>query len=163
VTYGSEVGLPDGQMGNSEVGHLNIGAGRVVYQELARINKAILDDTLRHTAAIKEAIATAKQTTKRVHLMGLISDGGVHSHINHLLALCDILATEQELEVYIHGFMDGRDTSPRGGADYLQTVADHIDGTNATIATAVGRYFAMDRDNRWDRVKRYPYREYSRG
>lgn len=154
VTYGSEVGLPDGQMGNSEVGHLNIGAGRVVYQELARINKAILDDTLRHTAAIKEAIATAKQTTKRVHLMGLISDGGVHSHINHLLALCDILATEQELEVYIHGFMDGRDTSPRGGADYLQTVADHIDGTNATIATAVGRYFAMDRDNRWDRVKK---------
>lgn len=154
VTYGSEVGLPDGQMGNSEVGHLNIGAGRVVYQELARINKAIKEDTLRHTKAMVQAIEAAKAGSKRVHLLGLVSDGGVHSHINHLLALCDILASEEELQVYIHGFMDGRDTSPHGGADYLQTVQDHVSGTNATLATAIGRYFAMDRDNRWERVEK---------
>jgi len=154
VTFGEEVGLPDGQMGNSEVGHLNIGAGRVVYQELARINKAIKENTLVQNSEIQKAIANAKAGNKKVHLMGLVSDGGVHSHINHLLALCDILAAEKELDVYIHAFLDGRDTSPQGGGEYLTTVANHIRDTNATLVTAVGRYFAMDRDNRWERVKK---------
>lgn len=154
VTYGEEVGLPEGQMGNSEVGHLNIGAGRIVYQELTRINIAIRENTLKDSTVLQEAVTNAKQGTKRIHLLGLVSDGGVHSHINHLLALCDILKNEPELEVYIHAFMDGRDTSPHGGADYLTTIQHHIKDTNATIATAVGRYFAMDRDNRWERVKK---------
>ena len=154
VTYGEEVGLPEGQMGNSEVGHLNIGAGRVVYQELTRINIAIRDNTLKDSQVIKDAVANAKHGTKRIHLIGLVSDGGVHSHINHLLALCDIMAKETEVEVFIHAFLDGRDTSPHGGADYLTTVQQHISQTNATLVTAIGRYFAMDRDNRWERVKK---------
>ncbi len=153
VTYGQQVGLPDGQMGNSEVGHLNIGAGRIVHQELARINTAIEDDTLKDSVIIKVAIENAKAKTKRIHLMGLVSDGGVHSHIQHLLALCDILK-DVDVEVYIHAFLDGRDTSPHGGIDYLTTVQNHIKGTNATIVTVIGRYFAMDRDNRWTRVKK---------
>jgi len=154
ITFGEEVGLPEGQMGNSEVGHLNIGAGRVVYQELARINKEIKDNTLKDNTVIKAGIEKAKNGTKRVHLLGLVSDGGVHSHINHLLALCDILNKEKDLEVFIHAFLDGRDTDPRGGAQYLKTVQDHIQGTNAKIATTIGRYFAMDRDNRWERVQK---------
>ena len=154
ITFGEEVGLPEGQMGNSEVGHLNIGAGRVVYQELARINKEIRDNTLKDNLVIQKGIADAKNSTKRIHLLGLISDGGVHSHINHLLALCDILAQEDDVEVFIHAFLDGRDTDPKGGATYLRTVQDHIKGTNASIATVVGRYYAMDRDNRWERVQK---------
>lgn len=153
VTFGEEVGLPEGQMGNSEVGHLNIGAGRVVYQELARINKEIKDDTLRKNKVLKEGIARAKAGTKRIHLLGLLSDGGVHSHINHLLALCDILKNE-EVEVYIHAFLDGRDTDPKGGFEYLNTLQRHIEGSNARIASIIGRYFAMDRDNRWERVQK---------
>jgi len=154
ITFGEEVGLPEGQMGNSEVGHLNIGAGRVVYQELARINKEIRENTLKDNTVIQQGIADAKNSTKRIHLLGLISDGGVHSHINHLLALCDILAKEEGIKVYIHAFLDGRDTDPKGGADYLQTVEDHIKGTNASIATVIGRYYAMDRDNRWERIEK---------
>lgn len=153
VTFGEEVGLPEGQMGNSEVGHLNIGAGRVVYQELARINKEIRNNTLKDNTVLREGIAHASSTNKRIHLLGLVSDGGVHSHINHLLALCDILKNE-DVEVFVHAFLDGRDTDPRGGYGYLTTVADHISGTNAKIATIVGRYYAMDRDNRWERVQR---------
>jgi len=153
VTFGEEVGLPEGQMGNSEVGHLNIGAGRVVYQELARINKEIKDNTLRENEVLKEGIEEAKRTTKRIHLLGLLSDGGVHSHINHLLALCDILK-EEDVEVFIHAFLDGRDTDPKGGIGYLTTVQNHIEESNAKIATVIGRYYAMDRDNRWERVQK---------
>jgi len=153
ITFGEEVGLPEGQMGNSEVGHLNIGAGRVVYQELARINKEIRENTLKENTVLKAGIQKAKETTKRIHLLGLVSDGGVHSHINHLLALCDILKNE-DVEVFIHAFLDGRDTDPRGGHDYLTTVQNAVKGTNAKIATVIGRYYAMDRDNRWERVQK---------
>lgn len=153
ITFGEEVGLPDGQMGNSEVGHLNIGAGRVVYQELARINKAVRDRELHQNPVLLQAMQYAKEKDKALHLFGLVSDGGVHSHLNHLLALCDI-AREQGLEkVYIHAFMDGRDTSPNGGLDYLKTVLNHIQGTSAKLATVIGRYYAMDRDKRWERTR----------
>ena len=153
VTFGEQVGLPEGQMGNSEVGHLNIGAGRVVYQELARINKEIREKTLEKNPVLQEGIEHAKKTTKRIHLLGLVSDGGVHSHINHLLALCEILKHE-DVEVFIHAFMDGRDTDPNGGYDYLSTLEHAIEGTNAKLATVIGRYYAMDRDNRWERVQK---------
>jgi 2,3-bisphosphoglycerate-independent phosphoglycerate mutase len=153
VTYGEEVGLPEGQMGNSEVGHLNIGAGRIVYQELARINKAIRDKELHQNKTLLEALAYAKKNNKAVHLMGLVSDGGVHSHINHLKALCDI-AREQGVEnAYIHAFMDGRDTDPKGGLGYLKDLLAHIQGGPARLASVIGRYYAMDRDKRWERIK----------
>ncbi len=154
VTYGEEVGLPEGQMGNSEVGHLNIGAGRIVYQELARINKAIKDDTLMSEATIAEAIAYAKEKKKTVHFLGLLSDGGVHSHINHLKALVSGFAAEGIDSIKIHGFMDGRDTDPQGGADYIRELQEAIADTPATIATLIGRYYAMDRDLRWERIKK---------
>jgi 2,3-bisphosphoglycerate-independent phosphoglycerate mutase len=153
VTYGEEVGLPEGQMGNSEVGHLNIGAGRVVYQELVRINKAVREKTLQQNPVIIKAFETAKANQVAVHFIGLVSDGGVHSHINHLKGLCDI-ATENGLEkVFIHAFMDGRDTSPTGGLAYLQEVHEHIAGSPVKVASVIGRYYAMDRDKRWERVK----------
>ncbi|HMQ46765.1 MAG TPA: 2,3-bisphosphoglycerate-independent phosphoglycerate mutase [Saprospiraceae bacterium] len=153
VTFGEAVGLPEGQMGNSEVGHLNIGAGRVVYQELARINKAIRERELHQNPVLLQAMAYAKKEGKALHLFGLVSDGGVHSHLKHLLALCDI-AREQGVEkVYIHAFMDGRDTSPNGGITYLREVLDHIQGTSAKLATVIGRYYAMDRDKRWERTR----------
>jgi 2,3-bisphosphoglycerate-independent phosphoglycerate mutase len=153
VTYGEQVGLPEGQMGNSEVGHLNIGAGRVVYQELARINKAIRDGELAQNAKLQAAIQYARQHGKAIHLMGLVSDGGVHSHINHLLALLDIINEAGHDQTYVHAFMDGRDTAPEGGEGYLRTLLEHMEGTPARLATVVGRYYAMDRDKRWERVK----------
>ena len=153
VTYGEMVGLPEGQMGNSEVGHLNIGAGRVVYQELARINKAIREKTLNENEVLLKAIAYAKENGKAIHLLGLLSDGGVHSHVNHLLALCDILESHELKDVFIHAFMDGRDTSPQGGAQYMQKVLDHTKNKNAKVASVIGRYYAMDRDKRWERIK----------
>ncbi len=153
ITYGEEVGLPEGQMGNSEVGHLNIGAGRVVYQELARINKAIRDKALHQNPVLLKALSYAKQNGKPLHLMGLLSDGGVHSHINHLKALCDIAHEAGVGKVFIHAFMDGRDTDPKSGIAYVQELQAHIEHTNARLATLVGRYFSMDRDNRWDRIK----------
>jgi len=153
ITYGEEVGLPEGQMGNSEVGHLNIGAGRVVYQELARINKAIRERTLHQNEMLLNALRSAKTNNKAVHLMGLVSDGGVHSHIDHLKAMCDI-ATEAGCEkVFIHAFMDGRDTSPNGGKNYLKEVLQHTHNQPVKLATVVGRYYAMDRDKRWERIK----------
>ncbi|MFT6809167.1 MAG: 2,3-bisphosphoglycerate-independent phosphoglycerate mutase [Saprospiraceae bacterium] len=154
VTYGMEVGLPEGQMGNSEVGHLNIGAGRIVYQELARINKAIQDDSLKDTTAIKEAISYAKTQNKTLHLMGLVSDGGVHSHVEHLKALVTLLDDAGVDTVKIHAFTDGRDTDPKGGIKYLKEIEDHTQGTTAKIATVIGRYYAMDRDERWERIKK---------
>ncbi|RMF01236.1 MAG: 2,3-bisphosphoglycerate-independent phosphoglycerate mutase [Bacteroidetes bacterium] len=153
VTYGEQVGLPEGQMGNSEVGHLNIGAGRIVYQELVRINKAIRDGELARNEKLQAAIRYAKQNGKSIHLMGLLSDGGVHSHIDHLLALLDIIAEAGHDKTYIHAFTDGRDTSPQRGQDYLKTLLDHIADTPARLASVIGRYYAMDRDQRWERIK----------
>lgn len=153
ITFGEEVGLPQGQMGNSEVGHLNIGAGRVVYQELARINKAIEDGTLANNSTLINALNYAKQNNKAIHLLGLVSDGGVHSHINHLKALCDIISNFGLTKTFIHAFMDGRDTSPKGGINYLQELEDHIKNQPIQIASIIGRYYAMDRDKRWERIK----------
>lgn len=153
VTFGEQVGLPEGQMGNSEVGHLNIGAGRVVYQDFAKINKAVREGTLQDNAALLEAIDYAKTNKKAIHLMGLVSDGGVHSHINHLKALCDITQEHGLEKVFIHAFMDGRDTDPKGGEAYLKDVLQHIEQQSVQLATVIGRYYAMDRDNRWERIK----------
>jgi 2,3-bisphosphoglycerate-independent phosphoglycerate mutase len=153
VTYGEEVGLPEGQMGNSEVGHLNIGAGRVVYQELVRINKAIREKTLGKNETLLNALNYAKANNVNVHLLGLVSDGGVHSHINHLKGICDITEENGLKNVFIHAFMDGRDTAPKGGLNYLKEVAKHIENTNVKVASVIGRYYAMDRDKRWERVK----------
>lgn len=153
VTFGEQVGLPEGQMGNSEVGHLNLGAGRIVYQELARINKAIREKTLNNNPALLEALEYAKSNNKAVHLLGLVSDGGVHSHINHLKALCDIITQNDLKKVFIHAFTDGRDTSPNGGKEYLSEVLDHIGSQPVELASVIGRYYAMDRDKRWERVK----------
>lgn len=150
---GEAVGLPAGQMGNSEVGHMNLGAGRVVYQELGRINKAIADKSLHNNQIILDAFNYAKANNKAVHFIGLVSDGGVHAHINHLKALCDA-AKEQNLEkVFVHAFLDGRDTDPNGGLNYIKSLDDHLKTSAGKIATVVGRYYAMDRDNRWERVK----------
>lgn len=153
ITYGELVGLPEGQMGNSEVGHLNIGAGRIVYQELARINKAIREKTLHQNKTLLAALKKAKAKGKAIHLMGLLSDGGVHSHIKHLTALSDIIQDQGLEQVYIHAFMDGRDTDPKGGYQYLQTLLDHIENQPTQLASVIGRYYAMDRDKRWERIK----------
>ncbi|MCP4443108.1 MAG: 2,3-bisphosphoglycerate-independent phosphoglycerate mutase [Aureispira sp.] len=152
-TSGEAVGLPEGQMGNSEVGHLNIGAGRVVYQELVRINNAIKDKELEKIKVLQDAFAYAKEQGKTVHLMGLVSDGGVHSHINHLKALCDITEQYELPNVFIHAFMDGRDTDPEGGVPYLTDLQNHIKDSNVQIASVIGRYYAMDRDKRWERIQ----------
>lgn len=154
VTFGEEVGLPEGQMGNSEVGHINIGAGRVVYQELARINKAIREGELQQMPALLSSIKAANERSADVHLIGLVSDGGVHSHINHLLALTDIVEQNASGGKFIHAFTDGRDTAPDGGRRYLKTVTDHISGTGVEVASVIGRYYAMDRDQRWERTQR---------
>ncbi len=150
---GENVGLPDGQMGNSEVGHLNIGAGRVVYQDLVKINKAIADRSILKNPEIVAAYECAKATGKRLHLMGLTSTGGVHSSMDHLFALCDI-AKEYGLEqVFVHCFMDGRDTDPESGKGFVASVVEHCRQSAGEVATVVGRYYAMDRDKRWERVK----------
>jgi 2,3-bisphosphoglycerate-independent phosphoglycerate mutase len=148
---GMDVGLPEGQMGNSEVGHLNLGAGRVVYQDLTRINKAIADRELRSNKVLQEAFAKARG--HRLHFLGLLSDGGVHSHQNHLIALAKAAKEACVEDIMIHAISDGRDTSPTGCADYLATVSAQTGATGARIATVVGRYYAMDRDKRWDRNK----------
>src|SRR4051812_23469232 len=153
VTCGEAVGLPEGQMGNSEVGHLNIGAGRVVYQELQRINVAVRDGDFYKNEVLLETIRRAKETGKPLHLMGLVSDGGVHSHINHLKAIVSLCKTENVNEVYIHAFTDGRDTDPKSGLHFIDDLQQHLDATVGKIATVSGRYYAMDRDKRWERVK----------
>lgn len=148
---GEDVGLPAGQMGNSEVGHLNIGAGRIVYQDLTRINKAIRDGELTGNPVLQEAFAKAKG--KRLHFLGLVSDGGVHSHHDHLAALCDAAKSAGVGDIMVHAITDGRDTSPTGGAGYLQKLEADLKPSGAKIATVIGRYFAMDRDKRWERNK----------
>ena len=150
---GENVGLPDGQMGNSEVGHLNIGAGRVVYQDLVKINKACADGSILENPEIKSAFSYAKSTGKAIHFMGLTSNGGVHSSLDHLYALCDIAKHYGLEKVYIHCFMDGRDTDPRSGKGFIEGLQAHCDKSAGVIASIVGRYYAMDRDKRWERVK----------
>jgi len=151
---GESVGLPAGQMGNSEVGHMNLGAGRVVYQELGRINKAITDDELKDNEVLTQALSYALKNDKDVHFIGLLSDGGVHSHINHLIGLCDVAKKAGLKDVYIHAFLDGRDTDPNSGKGFLQLLEKSISTSVGKIASAVGRYYAMDRDNRWERVRK---------
>jgi 2,3-bisphosphoglycerate-independent phosphoglycerate mutase len=148
---GMDVGLPGGQMGNSEVGHLNLGAGRIVYQDFTRINKAILDGELAGNPVIRGSFELARKS--RLHFIGLLSDGGVHSHQDHLIALVKEAAKCGVKDILIHAITDGRDTSPTGGAAYLSTVRDDTTGSGAIIATVIGRYFAMDRDKRWERTK----------
>ena len=153
VTCGEAVGLPDGQMGNSEVGHLNLGAGRIVYQELQRINVAIRDGSFAKNEVLLEALKYAKTNNKSLHLLGLVSDGGVHSHINHIKALTS-LAKEQGVEnVFLHAFTDGRDTDPKSGLGFIKDLQAHLAVSTGKIASITGRYFAMDRDKRWERVK----------
>lgn len=153
LAAGENVGLPEGQMGNSEVGHLNIGAGRVVYQDLVKINRAIEQGGFFKNKELDDAFMYARENGKTVHLMGLLSDGGVHSHIRHLFALCDMTQDYGLGNVFVHGFGDGRDTDPRSGMGYLRELKDHIEGTAVELASFVGRYYAMDRDKRWKRIK----------
>ena len=150
---GLAVGLPEGQMGNSEVGHMNIGAGRVVYQDLVRINKALEENELDNNSVLLEAFQYARKNGKNVHFMGLLSDGGVHSHIEHLKGLINIAHRLGVQDLFVHAFMDGRDTDPKGGVGYLQDLLQHLKKTTGQLASIVGRYYAMDRDKRWERVK----------
>lgn len=149
---GSDVGLPDGQMGNSEVGHLNLGAGRIVYQDLTRINKAIAEGELARNHVVQGAFAASRG--HRLHLLGLVSDGGVHSHYSHMIALANAANAAGVTEIFVHAFTDGRDASPTGGRDYLKICEEELQASGARIVTVVGRYFAMDRDRRWDRTKK---------
>lgn len=153
-TDGEHVGLPEGQMGNSEVGHMNLGAGRIVYQNLARINKAVREKTLGQEKVLIDTFEYAKKNNKNVHLLGLVSDGGIHSHINHLKGLLDV-AKENNIEnLFLHAFTDGRDCDPKSGAFFINEVQEYMQKTTGKLATITGRYFAMDRDNRWERVKK---------
>lgn len=153
-THGKHVGLPDGQMGNSEVGHMNLGAGRIVYQDLAKINLAIANDTLKDEKVLKEAFSHAKQTGKKVHLLGLVSDGGVHSHMDHIKGLLTAANDYGLHNVFVHAFTDGRDVDPKSGARHISELQEHMAKTTGKIASVIGRYFAMDRDKRWERVQR---------
>lgn len=153
-TDGEHVGLPSGQMGNSEVGHMNIGAGRVVYQDLLRIDRAVADGSFHQEAVLRDALREASQPGKRLHLMGLVSRGGVHSQQSHLHALVDAVAQAQVPDCVIHAFTDGRDTAPQMGTTYLKDLEEHLSGTDVRIASVHGRYYAMDRDKRWERVAR---------
>jgi len=156
TTFGEEVGLPEGQMGNSEVGHMNIGAGRIVWQELARINKAIREGELEKNQLLNTAFGYAKAVRAKVHILGLVSDGGVHAHINHLKAICDIAHKNEAKQVYLHAFTDGRDCDPKSGAGFIEEMEQYLaENRYRTIklASVVGRYYAMDRDKRWERVK----------
>ena len=153
-TDGEFVGLPEGQMGNSEVGHMNIGAGRVVYQDLVKIHLSIRNNELHKNEVLLNALHYAKQENKNVHFIGLVSDGGVHSHISHLKALVDICEEQELSKVFIHAITDGRDCDPKSGEGFIQDLENHLEGKQAKIASVIGRYFAMDRDKRWERVKK---------
>ena len=150
---GLAVGLPLGQMGNSEVGHMNLGAGRVVYQDLVKVNKAVDEHTLDTEPVLVDALNYAKRTGKKIHFIGLVSDGGVHAHIDHIKGLLSIAHAHGLTEVFVHAFTDGRDTDPKGGIGYLTDLQAHMAVTTGQVASVVGRYYAMDRDNRWERVK----------
>jgi 2,3-bisphosphoglycerate-independent phosphoglycerate mutase len=153
TTCGEAVGLPDGQMGNSEVGHLNLGAGRIVYQELQRINVAVRNGSLAKNETLLRSIRHARTQQKALHLLGLVSDGGVHSHINHLKAIVSVCHAEGLKDVFIHAFTDGRDCDPKSGLGFIKELQAHLNVTTGKIATVSGRYYAMDRDKRWERVK----------
>ena len=150
---GMAVGLPDRQMGNSEVGHMNIGAGRVVYQDLVKVNKAVDENTLSQNGTLLEALKYAQDNHKSIHLIGLVSDGGVHSHIKHLKGICSIAHEHGIRDVFVHVFTDGRDCDPKSGLGFLKELQSHLDQTTGQIASITGRYYAMDRDKRWSRVK----------
>ncbi len=152
-TDGLHVGLPEGQMGNSEVGHMNLGAGRIVYQDLAKINLAVANNTLTKETVLIDAFNYAKTNTKKVHLLGLVSDGGVHSHTSHLRGLIDATQEYGLQNVFVHAFTDGRDVDPKSGKKYIQDLEKYIENTTVKIASVIGRYYAMDRDKRWERVK----------
>ena len=153
-TSGEDVGLPDGQMGNSEVGHLNIGAGRIVYQELTRINKSIRDGEFQQNEVLNEAFQKAKSNGCKIHFIGLVSKGGVHSSQEHLYALCDMAKSYELNNVFIHAFTDGRDCDPKSGLGFIQELENHLKISTGKVASVVGRYYSMDRDNRWERVKK---------
>ncbi len=154
-TSGADVGLPDGQMGNSEVGHLNIGAGRIVYQDLSRISRAIEDGSFFENTALKQICRTVAERGGKLHLLGLLSDGGVHSHNTHLYGLVQMAQKYAVADVCIHAFLDGRDTPPKSGKDYLSQLEDELISIGlGRVATITGRYWAMDRDNRWERVEK---------
>jgi 2,3-bisphosphoglycerate-independent phosphoglycerate mutase len=153
ITCGLDVGLPEGQMGNSEVGHMNLGAGKVVYQELERINVAIRDKSFHQNANLLQAIGHCRQNGKTLHLLGLVSDGGVHSHINHLKAITEICKAHDFENVLVHAFTDGRDTDPKSGLGFIEDLLSHLRKTTGELSTVIGRYYAMDRDKRWERVK----------
>lgn len=152
-TDGLHVGLPDGQMGNSEVGHMNLGAGRIVYQDLAKINLAIEKNTLAEEKVLIDAFNYAKAKGKNIHLLGLVSNGGVHSHINHIKALVDASENAGIKNTFIHAFTDGRDVDPKSGKGFIEDLENYTKNKNTEIASITGRYYAMDRDNRWERVK----------
>lgn len=152
-TDGEHVGLPEGQMGNSEVGHMNLGAGRIVYQNLVRVNMAVKNKTLGKEKVLLDAISYAKEHNKNLHFLGLVSDGGIHSHINHLKGLLDVAAEHKLKNVFLHAFTDGRDCDPKSGISFIETIQNYMKETTGELATITGRYFAMDRDKRWERIK----------
>ena len=152
-TDGLHVGLPEGQMGNSEVGHMNLGAGRIVYQDLVKINLAVQNKTLQEEHVLKNAFEYAKTNAKKVHLLGLVSDGGVHSHTKHLFGLLEAAKDYGLTDVFVHAFTDGRDVDPKSGYGFISDLQNHLDNTTGKLATVTGRYYAMDRDKRWERVK----------
>ena len=152
-TDGEHVGLPEGQMGNSEVGHMNLGAGRIVYQNLARINKAVKEKTLGKEQVLLDTFAYAKQNHKNVHLLGLVSNGGIHAHINHLKGILDVAHENKADNVFLHAFTDGRDCDPKSGTYFINDIQEYMQKTTGELASITGRYYAMDRDNRWERVK----------
>ena len=153
ITCGEAVGLPDGQMGNSEVGHLNLGAGRIVYQELQRINVAVRDGSFTKNEILLNTIRFAKKNNKPLHLLGLVRNGGVHSHIDHLKAITDVCKNEKLSEVFIHAFTDGRDCDPKSGLGFIKELQEHLNDSVGKIASVSGRYYSMDRDKRWERIK----------
>lgn len=154
LTHGKNVGLPEGQMGNSEVGHMNLGAGRIVYQDLAKVNLAVKENTLCEEPVLKQAFDYANEYNKNVHFIGLVSNGGVHSHIDHLKGLLTAANLEGLENVYVHAFTDGRDVDPKSGAKLIESLQNHMKQTTGKLASVIGRYYAMDRDKRWERVKK---------
>ena len=152
-TSGNDVGLPEGQMGNSEVGHLNIGAGRVIFQDLVKINNAIEDNSIEQNPQLVEALSYAKENNKSVHFLGLVSDGGVHSSNKHLYKLCNMTKDYGLKNVFIHALTDGRDTDPKSGYGFVKELEEHIAGSSVKIASLIGRYYTMDRDKRWERIR----------
>ena len=152
-TDGLNVGLPEGQMGNSEVGHMNLGAGRIVYQDLAKLNLAVTNHTMSQEKPLMDALNYAKENNKSIHFLGLLSDGGVHSHTSHLRGLIDVAQANGNQKMFVHAFTDGRDVDPKSGMNYIADLDHYLQNTNAKLASVIGRYYAMDRDKRWERVK----------